>query len=69
MPKQPVICRAKCIRLVGTSIPYRISFVYPSTTKNMILLRVSSFFPRKLIECSVIGQTIEQKKTTATLLM
>lgn len=33
MPKQPVICRAKCIRLVGTSIPYRISFVYPSTKK------------------------------------
>lgn len=30
--------------------------------KNMILLRVGSFFPRKLIECSVIGQTIEQKK-------
>lgn len=37
--------------------------------KNMILLRVCSFFPRKLIECSVIGQTIEQKKTTTTLLM
>lgn len=62
MPKQPVICRAKCIRLVGTSIPYRISFVYPSTKKIWFYWELVRFSLGNWLNALLSGKQSSKKK-------